>query len=442
MMALFRDAYNRKLVSTKQMYALALAYEENIAKLNADHAKELRTTRKSAAPTVVPPPAHPNHRGATDATANDGAVGATANNGAVGATANNGAAGPTANGGAAGATGNGGATGAPGNGGATGATANGGAAGATGNGGATANGAAGRAGNSNENDAPGNRPAKRGRPPKSAEGPKEESVKRTKSALNLKIYKLFAAALALLGGHQAALTLFIVGMIRASCTKSGLVKRHVLLSADVISLLLDDVDVCRKITKELDKRRRPPIARFRNARLDGVTVASMDKLRFATIWTPGHSTLSNEIKRWEAHLAKHWCRCSAKPSRGTTRTAAQQAEAAEAEAHLPTDEDQEEEEDVAEAEVDAAMDEDRDGDADATDDRAAQLQEQGLDLLAAEYPDHDATQRLDQWAGGLDEDREFENCNVVHVIACGADGMLLGFIKALVRPREGRAQQG
>ena len=50
----------------------------------------------------------------------------------------------------------------------------------------------------------------------------------------------------------------LVGMIRAACTKTGLVKRHVLLSPDVISLLLDDADVCRKITKELDKRRRPP----------------------------------------------------------------------------------------------------------------------------------------------------------------------------------------
>ena len=135
-----------------------------------------------------------------------------------------------------------------------------------------------------------------------------------------------AAATTLLGG-QAAFTMFIVYMIRCACCKpkrsDSIVKRHVYISSTFIALLLDDVDLCKTIAKELDKRRRPPIARFRHARLDGVTVAAMDKLRFASIWTPGHSTLSKEVQKWEEHLEKHWCKCTAKATNGTRRTVEQ-----------------------------------------------------------------------------------------------------------------------
>jgi len=69
----------------------------------------------------------------------------------------------------------------------------------------------------------------------------------------------------------------------AACGGTGMRKRNIFVSRDVISVMLDDPDLCSKITKELDKRRRPPIARFRLARLEGVGIAAMDKLRFATI---------------------------------------------------------------------------------------------------------------------------------------------------------------
>ena len=45
--------------------------------------------------------------------------------------------------------------------------------------------------------------------------------------------------MAMLGGH-AALTAFLVYMIRCASCKTGLVRRHVLLSDDIIDQLLDD----------------------------------------------------------------------------------------------------------------------------------------------------------------------------------------------------------
>ena len=249
----------------------------------------------------------------------------------------------------------------------------------------------------------------------------------------MKVFRLLGMAAGLLGGH-AALTAFVVYMIRCACCKTGLVRRHVLLQRDVISVMLDDSDVCRKITKELDRRRRPPIARFRHARLDGVTVSNMDKLRFASIWTPGHTTLSKDIKDWEEWLATHWVRCSAHASRGTTRTVEQQLADERARADTMEDEDEAEEAELdaeVEREMEAAAE---DIQSDAEDDTPQRLDDQGLALLRAQYPARD--DHLDMWSGGLGSEGVFEGCNVVHVLALGAGGELLGFVKALVTSLE------
>ena len=247
--------------------------------------------------------------------------------------------------------------------------------------------------------------------------------------------------MAMLGGH-AALTAFLVYMIRCASCKTGLVRRHVLLSDDIIDQLLDDAQINRIVTKNLDKRRRPPIARFRHARLDGVTVSNMDKLRFASIWTPGHTTLSKDIKQWEQWLATHWVRCSAYASKGTTRTVEQQMEDARArESASSEDVEDEDEEAELEAEVDREMEgvqEQQDDDAmeqeQQGNDDLEHLNQQGLALLRKQYPDRD--DHADMWAGGLDEEGALEGCNVVHVMALGPGRELLGFVKALVTSLE------
>ena len=274
MMALFRDAHNRKLVSIKDMYSLALSYETVISKLRAHHATALRAMRSSAAPTNRPNTQQqttPQPRAAN--------------------------AGPNANG-HGDDRGMGGADGAEGDGRAGGA---GGAHNARGD--RRTTGCRRPREPSGDEDNP-HGPAKRGGRPPQGEERNEESAAHARRRLHLKVYRLVGAAMAMLGGH-AALTAFLVYMIRCASCKTGLVRRHVLLSDDIIDQLLDDAQINRIVTKNLDKRRRPPIARFRHARLDGVTVSNMDKLRFASIWTPGHTTLSKDIKQWEQWLATH-----------------------------------------------------------------------------------------------------------------------------------------
>ncbi|KAL1515171.1 hypothetical protein AB1Y20_004239 [Prymnesium parvum] len=121
----------------------------------------------------------------------------------------------------------------------------------------------------------------RGRGRQSESG-KEKSCARSRQRLHKHAFTILMTVVTLLGG-QTAFTMFVVGMIRAACSKTGLVKRYVLLSKHVLNIMLDDGEVCRRLTKELDKRRKPPIARFRTARLEGVTIAAIDKLRFSSI---------------------------------------------------------------------------------------------------------------------------------------------------------------
>lgn len=100
-------------------------------------------------------------------------------------------------------------------------------------------------------------------------------------------------------GGAARLTPYIVSLFRRAAKKTGTWTKNCFLQRDAIPQLLDDPDVFTVIRKEIDKRRKPEICRFMVAHLTGVTFSAMDKMRFATPWCPGHSTLSREIKRLE-----------------------------------------------------------------------------------------------------------------------------------------------
>ena len=144
-----------------------------------------------------------------------------------------------------------------------------------------------------------------------------------------KIRKTWLAPMALYLGGVPAMSIVFVALMRMALCHTNTWKKHSFLSSDVHKMLLDDPDLFEVFRKEMDKRRKPPVAAFVNAKLSGVTFAGMDKLRFATIWTPGHSTLAKAIRQQESAIEQHWCPSGPKPSRGTTRTAAEQAATAE-----------------------------------------------------------------------------------------------------------------
>ena len=232
-----------------------------------------------------------------------------------------------------------------------------------------------------------------------------------------RLWDWMAQASLFLGG-QAAFTAFFVYMVRSAVCKSTLPKRHRYLHADVIKRLLDDADVHKVVARELDKRRKPPIAKFRYAHLTGVTISAMDKLRFASTWTPGHSTLLNDLRKYENHLESVWCPLGPVPSHGTTRSEAEQrrdgAEGTDGAAEAAA----EEEEDCAptEAEVAEAMAADGPTPRDEEEATACDLEQQGLRLLAEEFPDASEAELLDRWSGGLLEEGVFLGCNVATVM--------------------------
>ena len=100
-------------------------------------------------------------------------------------------------------------------------------------------------------------------------------------------------------GGVPAMTVFFVCMVKAAVCHTNAWRSHIFLSADVLKLMADDPDLRKQMCKEVDKWRKPPIAAFVHAKITGVTFDGMDKLRFATIWTPGHSTLANAIREQE-----------------------------------------------------------------------------------------------------------------------------------------------
>jgi len=250
------------------------------------------------------------------------------------------------------------------------------------------------------------------------------------------VFDWLACASIFLGG-QAAFTAFFVYMVKSAVCKSKLPKRLRYLRADVVKQLLDDADVYKVVARELDKRRKPPIAKFRYAHLTGVTISAMDKLRFASTWTPGHSTLLNDLRKYEHHLEAVWCPLGPVPSHGTTRSEAEQradgADGADGAERGADDE----EDDCAptEAEVAEAMAGDGPTPRDEEEATAYDLEQQGLRLLAEEFPNASEAERLDKWSGGLQEDGPFLGCNVATVMIVRGS-TLGGFCKVLLTKHE------
>ena len=149
---------------------------------------------------------------------------------------------------------------------------------------------------------------------------KEENEKRYRRHFNWVMNGFISAAAAYAGG-PAGFTLFFVLMLKVATCKTGSWKKNIFLTKDVIKLILDDPDMYAMFRKEVDARRMPTVAAFVNARLSGVTISAMDKLRFATIWTPGHTTLAKAVKHMEKHISTTWCPNGPVASWGTTRTA-------------------------------------------------------------------------------------------------------------------------
>ena len=263
---------------------------------------------------------------------------------------------------------------------------------------------------------------------------KEENEKRYRRHFNWVMNGFISAAAAYAGG-PAGFTLFFVLMLKVATCKTGSWKKNIFLTKDVIKLILDDPDMYAMFRKEVDARRMPTVAAFVNARLSGVTISAMDKLRFATIWTPGHTTLAKAVKHMEKHISTTWCPNGPVASWGTTRTAEEQARTRTAD--VPMDEDEDDAED-ADADLDREVDEAMRAPPDEREAQAVSLEEQALKLLRLEFPGATEEEINDKWAGGLGEtidNGEGGPCNVVQVMAI-RDGRLAGFLKVLVTTKE------
>ena len=294
-------------------------------------------------------------------------------------------------------------------------------------------------------EAPAPLPTGRGRAPGDVrtEGQQASAVSRqSRRRLHSSFQAVRACSVAL--GGAAALTSFFVSMLLSVVKKTGRHKKNIFFKSDIVGQVLDDPALFKAFGKEIDKRRKPPISQFVIAHLTGVTYTAMDKLRFATAWCPGHSTLLGEIKRLEAHIEATWCPSGPTAGHGTTRTAAEQAaaaaEAARGAARDGTGEANgagapdlnDQELDSLGKEAAAAIAAARPEDAqDAAEDAAEDRQKQGLALLSLEFPDDTERELWDRWAGGMDEEQGvFVGANIIYVMAVRG-GKLLGFVKAL-----------
>ena len=246
--------------------------------------------------------------------------------------------------------------------------------------------------------------------------------KRLRSAFSL-IY----AARMLLGG-PAELTKLFVGLLQGSFRG----KKDVL--EDPIDAICDNACVRKKIEKALSKRQRPRIARFRFAKIQRLTYAGMDRLRFAMPWCPGHATMAKDLREYETHLERCWIPSGPEAgAEGLTALSEEEQAAAAAEDAAAVDEEPEEAQAEAEA---AARDAAKQGGVGTLDSAADDFEEQGLGLLALEFPKETREELVARWSRGGDATGLYKDARVVHALAVDGAGKLLGFIKALVLPRE------
>jgi hypothetical protein len=205
------------------------------------------------------------------------------------------------------------------------------------------------------------------------------NAKRVKQRLRQRLYDMMGAAATVLGG-EVAFTWFVVVMVKSAVCKTGLVKRHIYLAKDVVKCMCDDEPLRKVLTKELDARRKPKMAQFRKAQFSGVSISSMDQLRFASLWTPGHGTFAKAQKEWEDLLAGQYCPSGPDAwAWATTRTEAEQRATGNAPEDIEEEEDDEDEDVDGEEETPSMRDQEEKV--------AASMELQALDLLAKEFPD-------------------------------------------------------
>ena len=279
---------------------------------------------------------------------------------------------------------------------------------------------------------------KRGRPTSEnqTERQQAEAADRKRQRSNLKMFSL-CASMTVAAGGPLAFTLFFVYMLKCAVCHTNQRKKYIFVNGDVVKRILDDPELYAVFRKEIDNRRKPPITAFMHARLAGVSISAMDKLRFATIWTPGHSTLSDAVNALEKSIQEDWCPSGPVASWGTTRTEKEQTETGRTAPDSAEFEVSDADDAELEREVDAAMAEERDAASDTREASAANIERQALDLLRIEFPNASESELKDKWSGGLDAsiDNEGSPCNVLQVVAVRA-GILLGFIKVLITTKE------
>ena len=232
---------------------------------------------------------------------------------------------------------------------------------------------------------------------------------------------------ALLGGPAALMQMF-VGLLKGTFRgKKGW------LGDDPISTICDDPILAAKFEKELSKRRCPRVAQFAFAKVERLTYAAMDRLRFAMPWCPGHGTLAKWFKKFEEGFTKNWVPNGPVAGVGgcTARTEQQQAEDAEMEDVAVEEEDDAD----VQREAEEAMREPDDSRPDTLESGADDVEREALALLATEFPKDSKEELMERWSQGAGEGVE-EGARVVHVLARASDGALLGFVKAMAGPTE------
>jgi len=158
-------------------------------------------------------------------------------------------------------------------------------------------------------------------------------------------------------------------MVRDAALKTGLTRtRH--LEEDVIDRMVEDEALGPKVVKAVDKARKPPIVRFVLARLRGVSISAMDKMRFASMGTT--------------------------PCTGTTRSPEEQQAAVDEEAARGGAPDTQGEDEEVEAEADRAMAEEAERgptQEEAKEATAESFAKQALELRSRALPRRDVDRR-------------------------------------------------
>ena len=241
-------------------------------------------------------------------------------------------------------------------------------------------------------------------------------------ARTTRAFNWLASISALLGG-PVQLTTFLIMVLKRSHRARGKSRTNVVV--DPIARMLDDDDLRKQIEKEQTKRRKCRIGQFMFAKVERLTYASMDRLRFAMPWCPGHATLAKAMQTFLDALLKNWVPAGPMAGAGLTAMsdgAQEESAAAESEGDSNVDDEdlQKEAEELHRSpETGTGM---MDSGADA-------VELQALNLLALEFPDLSEEERNEKWSQG--GEGKYDG-HVLHVfVVRRSDDALLGFVKVL-----------